>query len=179
MTRAKITAYVTEDLADAVKRVAAVKDKSISDVIVDALTQSFVNTSREGEQAVLLERLERITRRLGVIEKGVETHFELTAHATRFVMCMAPDIPELDRSIFNARGSERFRRVLSLIVSRLTAGVSVWRDHFIMPGPAVAPPAAAAHATQATQADKATETPQTAETAETTENTQSTPQKPT
>jgi hypothetical protein len=78
-----------------------------------------------------MARLEMITRRLGVIEKGQETHFELTAHATRFAMSVAPEIAEADRTALNARGAERFRNVLGAIASRLSTGRSVWREHFL------------------------------------------------
>lgn len=129
-TRAKITAYITQDLADALKRVAAIKDRSVSDIVEDAIASAFANAGREAEHAALMARLEMITRRLGVIEKGQETHFELTSHATRFAMSMAPEIPEADRSALNARGAERFRNVIDAIVARLSSGRSIWRERF-------------------------------------------------
>lgn len=130
MSRAKITAYITPDLADALKRVAAIKDRSVSDIIEDAIASSFSQAGRDAEHAALMARLEGITRRLGVIEKGQETHFELSAHAARFAMSMAPDIPDADKATLNARGAERFRNVIGAIVSRLSSGRSVWREHF-------------------------------------------------
>ena len=133
-TRAKITAYITQDLADALKRLAAIKDRSVSDVIEDAIAGSLANAGREAEHAAIMARLDLITRRLGAIEKGQETHFELSSHAARFAMSMAPDIPELDRATLNTRGAERFRNVVGAIISRLASGRSVWREHFV-PGP--------------------------------------------
>ncbi len=41
MVRQKITAYVPPELADALKRVAAVKDRSVSDVVEDAVTKAL------------------------------------------------------------------------------------------------------------------------------------------
>jgi uncharacterized protein (DUF1778 family) len=131
MARAKITAYVTPDLADALKRVAAIKHRSISDIVEDAIAAAFANTGREVEHAALMARLEAVSRRIGVLEKGQETHFELTAHFARFAMSMAPDIPEADRPTLNARGAERFRNVIASIISRLSGGKSVWRESFL------------------------------------------------
>jgi hypothetical protein len=139
MSRAKITAYITQDLADALKRVAAIKDRSVSDIIEDAIANAFTNAGRDAEHAALMARLEMISRKLGVIEKGQETHFELSAHAARFAMSVAPEIPEPDRPALNARGSERFRNVVSAMISRLAAGKSVWREHFVASAEPAAP----------------------------------------
>lgn len=128
MARNKITVYVTPDVADALKRVAAAEDRSMSDIIEDAITRRLADIGREVEHAAVMAKFEQIMRRLGVIEKGVESHFELTAHATRFAMSMAPEIPEAQLTAINARGADRFRNILSAITSRLAAGRSFWRD---------------------------------------------------
>jgi len=128
MARTKITAYVTPDIADILKRVAAVDDRSLSDIIEDSLARRFADAGGEAEHAALMAKLERLARRLGVIEQGQETHFELTAQAARFAMSIAPEIPEADRPALNARGADRFRNILSAIVARLAAGRSTWRE---------------------------------------------------
>ncbi|MDZ4759869.1 MAG: hypothetical protein SGJ21_02195 [Alphaproteobacteria bacterium] len=128
--REKITAYIPKDLSDTLRRVAAVKDRSVSDIVEDAITKAFSNAGREAEQAALMARLDRIHRTLGVIEKGQETHFELSAHAARFTMSVTPEIVESEKVEFNARGAERFRSVIDAIVARLGKGRSVWREHF-------------------------------------------------
>lgn len=128
MARNKITVYVTPDVADALKRVAAAEDRSMSDIIEDAVTRRLADIGRDVEHAAVMAKFEQIVRRLGVIEKGVESHFELTAHATRFAMSMAPEIPEAQLTSINARGAERFRNILSAITSRLAAGRSFWRE---------------------------------------------------
>lgn len=130
MVRQKITAYVPPDLADALKRVAAVKDRSVSDVVEDAVTRALTGVARDAEHAALMAKLDAVTRRLGVIERAQETLFEFTAHAARFSMSVAPDIADADRANANARGAERFRGLLNAIIGRLGAGKSVWRENF-------------------------------------------------
>lgn len=130
MIRTKITAYLTPDLADALKRVAAIKDRSLSDIVEDAVARTFADASREAEHAAVMARLGAISRQLGAIEKAQETHFELTSHAARFAMCVAPDIADQDRPLFNRRGAERFHNVVATVVARLAGGRSVWREHF-------------------------------------------------
>ena len=136
MPRAKITAYVNQDLVAAMRRLAVHQGRSSSDVLEDAVHRFFDATRREGEHHALMARLDRIMARLALIEHGQETLFELTAHTTRFVMSVSPDIPEMDKADVNARGSERFRNVIAAMVAKLRTGRSILRDQF---GPISAP----------------------------------------
>jgi predicted transcriptional regulator len=129
MVRTKITARIPPDLADSLRRIAALKDKSVSDIVEDAILKAFTDRG-EAEHAALIVKLDAISRRLGAIERGQETHFELSAHAARFAMSVAPEIPEADKPALNARGSARFQNVLASIAARLAGGRSVWREHF-------------------------------------------------
>jgi hypothetical protein len=128
LAREKTTSYITSELADAVRRVAAIEDRSISDIVEDALAHYFRETGRAAEHAALMARLDVIVRRLAVIERGQETHFELTAQATRFAMSVAPEISDADRSYLSARGADRFNNLMSAVTARLSAGRSTWRD---------------------------------------------------
>ncbi len=130
MSRAKITAYINQDLVAAMRRLAVQQDRSSSDVLEDAVHRFFDATRREGEHHALMARLDRIMARLALIEHGQETLFELTAHTTRFVMSVSPDIPEMDKADVNARGSERFRNVIAAMVAKLRTGRSILRDQF-------------------------------------------------
>ena len=71
-------------LADTLKRVAAIDDRSVSDVVEDAIIRRFGDAGREAEHAALIARLDQFARRLASIEQAQERQFELTAHATRF-----------------------------------------------------------------------------------------------
>lgn len=136
MARTKITVRIPPDLADALRRVAVLDDKSISDVVEDAIIKTFASTGA-AEHAALIVKLDNVTRRLGAIEKRQETHFELSAHAAHFMMSVAPEIPDLDRAAFSARGASRVQNVLAAITARLAGGRSLWREHFAeaMPAP--------------------------------------------
>ena len=134
MVRTKITARIPPDLADSLRRIAALKDRSVSDVVEDAIIRAFADRS-EAEHAALTIKLDSIARRLGSIEKSQETLFELSAHTARFAMSVAPDIPDMDRAALNARGSARFQNVIAAIAARLSSGKSVWKEQFAEPSP--------------------------------------------
>ena len=91
MVRTKITARIPPELADAVRRFSAMKDRSVSDVVEEAIIRSFAERSQT-EHAALVVMLDQLSRRLRVIEKSQESLFELTAHAARFTMSVAPVI---------------------------------------------------------------------------------------
>ena len=134
MARAKITAYINHDLVETMRRLAVQQDRSASDVLEDAVHRFFDATRQEGEHHALMARLDRIMSRLAVLEHGQETLFELTAHTTRFVMSVSPEIPEMDKADVNTRGSERFRNVIAAMVAKLRTGRSILRDQF---GPSI------------------------------------------
>lgn len=145
MARIKISVYVTPDTAETLKRYAAAENRSMSDIIEDAVTKRLADHGREVEHAAVMQRFEQVMRRLGVIEKGVESHFELTAHATRFAMSIAPEIPEAQLTAINARGADRFRNILSAITKRLSSGRSFWRETLAGPNtPVMQPPSGVA-----------------------------------
>lgn len=135
MAREKITAYVPPDLAETMKRLAAVEGISLSDIVEEAISKHLSAARGEAEHAALMAKLENLQRRLGVIERSQETLFELTAHAARFSMSVAPEIADGERQHFNARGAERFANVIEAISKRLGGGKSVWKDNFIVPAP--------------------------------------------
>ena len=122
MARIKITAYVTPDVADTLKRIAAIEDRSISDIMEDALVRRLADAGRDAEHAALMVMLDRIARRLGIIERGQHTHFELSAQTSRFLLSVAPEISAADRPTLNTRGADRFRNVMALVLSKLAAG---------------------------------------------------------
>lgn len=128
MARTKITVYVTPDIAETLKRVAAIDDRSMSDIIEDAIMRRLGNTGRDVEHAALMARMDQFGRQLRQISHVQDTHFELTAQAARFSLSVAPEIPEADLPRLEARGSDRLRNILSIVIARLGAGRSVCRE---------------------------------------------------
>jgi len=128
MARTKITVYVTPDIADSLKRLAAIDDRSMSDIIEDAIMRRLGNTGRDVEHAALMARMDQFGRQLRQISQVQDTHFELTAQAARFSLSVAPEIPEADLPRLEARGSDRLRNILSIVIARLGAGRSVCRE---------------------------------------------------
>lgn len=128
MARIQISVYVTPDIADTLKRLATVEDRSQSELIEEAITRRFAGAGHDVEHAAVIARLDALTRRLGVIEASQERQFEFLAHSARFFLSVAPDIPASQRDTVNARGAERLRNLISVIAARLGAGRSTWRE---------------------------------------------------
>jgi len=128
MARTKITAYVTPDIAETIKRLAAVDDRSMSDIIEDAIVRRLSDSGRAAEHAALMARLDHFGRALRRIEHAQDIHFELSAQSARFSFSVAPEIPEVDLPTLEARGSDRLRNILSIVIARLAADRSVCRE---------------------------------------------------
>ena len=124
MARCKITAYVTPDIAETLKRVATIDDRSVSDVIEDAIIRRLMDTGRDAEQAAIIASLNQVSRRLASIERNLETQFELSAQSARFMLSIAPEIPEADRASWSARGRSRLEKMISAVIARLASGRS-------------------------------------------------------
>lgn len=128
MSRAKITAYLPPDVAETLRRVAAINDRSLSDIVEDAILQHIGDAGRAAEHAALIARLDQLGRQLRRIEAAQETSFELAAQLARYTLSVAPELPEADLPFLEARGNERLRNILAIVVARLAAGRSVGRD---------------------------------------------------
>lgn len=128
MARTKITAYVTPDIAETIKRLAAIDDRSMSDIIEDSILRRLSSAGREAEHAALMARLDQFGRALRRIELGQDTHFELDAQVSRFLLSGAPEIPEADLPALESRGNERLRNILSIVIARLAVDRSVCRE---------------------------------------------------
>jgi len=136
MARCKITTYVTPDIAETLKRVAAIDDRSVSDIVEDAIMRRLMTSGHDAEQAAIIASLGQVTRRLSAVERNLETHFELSAQSTRFLLSVTPDIPEADRTSWSIRGRERLGNMLSVVIAKLSAGQSTLQDAYQAPEPA-------------------------------------------
>lgn len=148
MSRTKITAYVTPDIAETLKRVAAIDDRSVSDIVEDAIVQKLMATDRGAQQAAIIASLGQVTRRLTAVERNLETQFELSAQSTRFLLSVTPEIPEADRATWSARGRDRLNNMLSVVVAKLAGGRSTLQDTYNLPERDEAPEAAQREAAQ-------------------------------
>lgn len=147
MSRSKITAYVTPDIAETLKRVAAIEDRSVSDIVEGAITHKLMAADRGAEQAAIIASLNQIARRLTAVERNLETTFELNAQATRFLLSVTPEIPEADRTGWSVRGRDRLNNMLSVVIAKLAAGRSTLQDAYNLqtgePAPQIVPREAA------------------------------------
>lgn len=133
MSRCKITAYVTPDIAETLKRVAVIESRSVSDIVEDAIVSKLMATDRGAQQAAIIASLGQVTRRLTAVERNLETQFELSAQSTRFLLSVTPEIPEADRTSWSVRGRDRLNNMLSVVIAKLAGGRSTLQDTYNQP----------------------------------------------
>jgi hypothetical protein len=143
MRRKPLSVTVPEAILEGVRRTSDVQGRKVSDIVEDALSLYLRHTDPDLGHGAVLSALDRIHSRLTRLERAQETHFELTAHAARFSMGLAPDIPEYDEPALRSRGARRLSEVMTAIITRLSGGRSLWRStlapELLVPQPASAP----------------------------------------
>lgn len=71
MARTKISVYVSPDVADTLKRLATVENRSQSDLIDEAIAHCFARTGLEAEHAVVIAPRDVLARRLGQMTRRI------------------------------------------------------------------------------------------------------------
>lgn len=128
MRRRPLSVTVPEAILEGVRRTSDIQGRKASDIVEDALSLYLRHTDPDLGHGAVLASLDRIHTRLTRLERAQETHFELTAHAARFTMGLAPDIPAYDEPALRSRGARRLSEVMTAIITRLSGGRSLWRS---------------------------------------------------
>ena len=143
MRRKPLSVTVPEAIREGVRRTSDIQGRKVSDIVEDALSLYLRHTDPELGHGAVLSSLDRIHMRLTRVERAQEAHFELTAHAARFSMGLAPEIPEYDEPALRSRGARRLSEVMTAIITRLSGGRSLWRStlapELLVPRPASSP----------------------------------------
>jgi hypothetical protein len=129
MARTQLTAYVPADLADAVKRVAAADDRSISDIIEDALIQRLLVQGLASEQAAIMAKLQHLDRRLAAMWRIQEALHEFFVQQ-EFVSMRQEELSSgsIDPAEASRLARERLRERLLHQMGKITEGRSVWQN---------------------------------------------------
>lgn len=128
MRRKPLSVTLPEPVLDGVRRTSEHQGRKVSDIVEDALSLYLRHSDPDLGHGAVLASLDKIHGRLTRLERAQEAHFELSAHAARFSMGLAPDIPEFDEPALRSRGARRLSEVMTAIVARLSGGRSLWRS---------------------------------------------------
>ncbi len=118
MTR-RICSYISDasgDLLDAAARKPGVTKSAILD---EALSLYLGPKRDQSLDAALMRRLDRLTRRQGVIERDVAIATETIALFVRYFLTITPPLPQAEQEAAKMLGRERFQVFVAQVGRRL------------------------------------------------------------
>ena len=128
MTKAPLSAYLEPKLLDQLEAYAARRRVSKS-VVAEAAIAAFLSPeSAERDEAVLVRRLDRLTRQVERLERDSTISVEMLALFVRVWLNANPPLPEPDPAAAESKTRERFERFVRALGQRLASGRSLARE---------------------------------------------------
>ena len=114
--------YVSEFNHARVRALAARPNETESSVVDRALTAFFTEAHDDQRDAVLLRRLDRLTRQFDRLEQKDTVLGETLALFVRYFLTVTPPLPPAHMDAARAKGEERFEAFLAQLGRDLQAG---------------------------------------------------------
>jgi len=128
MTKVRLSVYLDPDLMTQLSELAGRKAQSKS-LIAEAAIASFLTPDdSDRHQAVLVRRLDFLTRQGGRLERDLSIAVEALALFIKFWLTVTPPLPESAQAAAQAQGRERFQFFLDRLGRRLAKGQSVLHE---------------------------------------------------
>jgi DNA-binding transcriptional MerR regulator len=101
---------------------------SLNNIYVAALHTFVSPEDAQKKEAALARRLDRLDRRIAVLERQNEVLAETVALYVRTFLSNTQEIPEEQRSAAGAQGTRRWKKFLDHLSDRLGYGNNLFRD---------------------------------------------------
>lgn len=118
----KLSVYLSDHVAERLA-LAANRPGTNKSAVVDAALDRFLNPERDQSgDAVLLRRLDHMSRQLGRVERDLSITAETIALFVRYYLTITPPLPSGDQNAARALGRERFEMFVAQIGKRVASG---------------------------------------------------------
>jgi hypothetical protein len=118
----KLSAYVSDSVSQRLE-LAAKRPGTNKSAIVDAALDRFLNPERDTSgDAVLVRRLDRMSRQLDRIDGDLSVMAETIALFVRYYLTITPPLPSGDQDAARALGRERFEMFVAQVGKRVASG---------------------------------------------------------
>ncbi len=122
------TVRVPTDLGDLLAREARGRGVTQSALVEAALRAHLTPEAADRRDAVLLCRLDRVTRSLGRLSRDHVIISETLALFIRYFLVVTPPVPEDDQEAARALGLERFEYFVTQLAERVAGGRTLLDD---------------------------------------------------
>lgn len=124
----RLNTYLSPDLYGQVGAAAHKQGLAKAAIIEAAVASFFSPDAADRREAVLVRRLDRLTRQLERVERDLAITTETVALFVRFWLATTPPAPESVAAALRAQGQERYRGFVETLGRRLQRGNSLVRE---------------------------------------------------
>ena len=126
MASDRIHLYLGKD-AQRVRQVARKKGVSVSR-LGHAAILAFLDTDEQKRDAVMMRRLDRITRQIGKLDRDTLILSESLALFIQYQLAVTPPVPVSEQDAARAQARERFTKFIERVARRVVEGRSLVTD---------------------------------------------------
>lgn len=123
MTKTRIHIYIGDD-RKRVQQEAKRRGVSVSQLAQAALI-SFLDADEGKREALLLRRIDRLSRQMTKIERDLSVVTETLALFIQYELAIAPPVPVSDQPAAKAQARERFAQFIKRVARRMAEGKSL------------------------------------------------------
>ncbi|MGP2492624.1 CopG family transcriptional regulator [Mesorhizobium sp. PUT5] len=122
MRKKRLSAYLDNDVMDALEDYAARREVSLS-LVAEAAIASFLSPdAADRREAAVTRRLDQIDRRVQRVERDIGIAIETIALFVRYWLSSTPALPEAQRAEARAKGIQRYDGFVDALGQRLRKG---------------------------------------------------------
>jgi len=125
MTKPRLTAYLSRSVADRLE-LACKRPGANKSALVDKALDRLLNPERDQQnEAVLLRRLDRISKQLSELHRNQQIVVESLALFIRYYLTITPPLPRSEQEPARSLGNQRFEFFVAQVGRRLAGGQNI------------------------------------------------------
>lgn len=128
MSRARLNLFIEPEHAKRLDELAAMKGLSKSSIVAAALASFLSPESGDRREAILIKRLDRLSRQFEKLERDQNILIETVALYVRYFLTVSTPVPEAHQNAARAQGRARFEQFVEQLGRHLLKGRSLVKD---------------------------------------------------
>jgi hypothetical protein len=128
MSRFRLTAYVSDSVAERLAMASKRKGFNRSKIVDRALDRFLAGDGSQGNEMSLQRRLDNMSKQQARTERNIAVLLETLGLFVRYYLTVTPPLPKSEQDPARSLGNQRFEVFVAQIGKRLAAGQSTVRD---------------------------------------------------
>jgi hypothetical protein len=128
MSRFRLTAYVSDSVAERLAMASKRKGFNRSKIVDRALDRFLAGDGSQGNDQSLQRRLDNMSKQQARTERNIAVLLETLGLFVRYYLTVTPPLPKSEQDPARSLGNQRFEVFVAQIGKRLAAGQSTVRD---------------------------------------------------